>query len=434
LRRHRTKLRTESHCNHEEGVIITLVAVFLLFVIGAMAALSIDVVTFYTARSEAQLAADSGALAAARVLANSGVTSNPGNANLVLNAEALALNIATQVARQNNVGGRLLNTGEVTVNFNVTTPTNPRVTVQAQRTDIPTFFARIWGSTQVTVGASATAEAYNPSGAYQETGATTPVAPLCVKPWLLPNMDPSPGGTTIFDKDHGGITNTGLLGFPSTTAATRLRDACPGGNCSAGLPPPTAWKYYPGDPATTFAPPTQALPACSPALTTAYENSIAGCIPTPISCNSVANIDLSNYGAARNTETSDAVNCLTHSTGDQGDSVDPAFIPPPFEFLAGGDNPIVQTGALAAGTDVMISDSLVTVPVFDSSTPPTNSVTIIGFVQLFVNSDGLSNSAPNLGHIQTTVINMAGCGTGASGQSIIGNGASPVTVRLISSP
>ena len=128
------------------------------------------------------------------------------------------------------------------------------------------------------------------------------------------------------------------------------------------------------------------------------------------------------------------MNCLTHSTGNQGDSVDPAFIPPPFEFLAGGDNPIVQTGALAAGTDVMVSDSLVTVPVFDSSTPATNSVTIIGFVQLFVNSDGLSNSAPNLGHIQTTVINMAGCGTGASGQSIIGNGASPVTVRLISSP
>ena len=38
----------------------------MLFVIGAMAALSIDVVTLYTARSEAQLAADGAALAAAR--------------------------------------------------------------------------------------------------------------------------------------------------------------------------------------------------------------------------------------------------------------------------------------------------------------------------------------------------------------------------------
>jgi len=45
-----------------------LVAVFMLFVVGAMAALAIDVVTLYTARSEAQLAADGAALAAARRL------------------------------------------------------------------------------------------------------------------------------------------------------------------------------------------------------------------------------------------------------------------------------------------------------------------------------------------------------------------------------
>jgi len=62
---------------NEQGVIITLVAVFMLFVIGAMAALSIDVVTLYTARSEAQLAADSAALAGARVLANSGRPRTP---------------------------------------------------------------------------------------------------------------------------------------------------------------------------------------------------------------------------------------------------------------------------------------------------------------------------------------------------------------------
>jgi hypothetical protein len=36
--------------------------------------------------------------------------------------------------------------------------------------------------------------------------------------------------------------------------------------------------------------------------------------------------------------------------------------------------------------------------------------------------------------ISTTIINMAGCGTGASGQPILGNGASPVAVRLISPP
>ncbi|MGD0598814.1 MAG: pilus assembly protein TadG-related protein, partial [Terriglobales bacterium] len=74
-RRRKISGRKISGRKNQQGVIITLVAVFMLFVIGAMAALSIDVVTLYTARSEAQLAADAAALAGARVLANSGLTS-----------------------------------------------------------------------------------------------------------------------------------------------------------------------------------------------------------------------------------------------------------------------------------------------------------------------------------------------------------------------
>lgn len=69
------RYRSRSRCKNERGVVIVLVAVFMLFVMGAMAALSIDVVTMYTARSEAQLAADAASLAGARVLANSGMTS-----------------------------------------------------------------------------------------------------------------------------------------------------------------------------------------------------------------------------------------------------------------------------------------------------------------------------------------------------------------------
>ena len=148
---------------------IVLVAVVMLFVVGAMAALSIDVVTIYTARSEAQLAADAAALAGARVFANSGVTSDASRRS-TRNARNLATMIATQVASQNVVGGRTLNPStEVTVSFpNERDPafdTNPHVTVQTQRTDLPTFFARIWGRTANTVTASATAEAYNPSDA-----------------------------------------------------------------------------------------------------------------------------------------------------------------------------------------------------------------------------------------------------------------------------
>src|SRR5229473_7262989 len=135
-----------SHSNGERGVIITLVSVFMLFVMGAMAALSIDVVTLYTARSEAQLAADGAALAGARALANSGMTSNTTDAALTSNAETLASTVATQVARNNEVGGRNLAGSEVTVSFpNAGSPsfgTNPHVTVQVKRADLRTFFAR----------------------------------------------------------------------------------------------------------------------------------------------------------------------------------------------------------------------------------------------------------------------------------------------------
>jgi Flp pilus assembly protein TadG len=436
----------------ERGVVILLVAVFLLFVVGAMAALAIDVVTLYTARSEAQLAADAAALAGARALANSGMTSNPADANLLLNAKALALAIATQVATHNDVGGRTLNPGtEVVVSFNDGDPsfgTNPRVTVQTTRNDLPTFFARIWGSNALAVKASATAEAYNPSGA---GSGQVPVELTCVKPWLLPNLDPSSTSvppTAIFDAGSGAIEATAtankLLGWTSTGSATQLQDSCTrvtGGSCSVTPPllPPAPWHYYPGDDATTFPHPTSSLPACTPVLTTNYQESIAGCIQKPISCNSLANIDVTAYpNPSRDSDTADAVNCLTHATNNAGDAdrVDPVVTPsPPFQFLAGTDNPVAIANPTLVGKDVMVSSSLVTVPVFDQTsgswqTTGTN-VQIIGFVQLFLNPSSIAASGTG---VNTTVINLAGCGTSATGTPILGNGASPVAVRLITPP
>lgn len=435
-------MRTNSRRNHEQGIVILVVAVFLLFVVGAMAALAIDVVTFYTARSEAQLAADGAALAGARVLANSGLTS----AADPLGAEALATTIATQVAANNQVGGRLLNPTEVVVTFNdgaTTFTTDPHVTVRVQRTDLPTFFARIWGSKQVTVAAAATAETYNPSGAYALTGATIPVAPICVKPWLLPNIDPtSPNGapTPIFDPDKGTISNPGLVGWASPNGALsiRLHARCTT-PCGAGNLTTVKWQYYQGD-ETSFPHPTQALPACAPPLVTDFQKSIAGCVQTPIVCgtvNSQVNINTVD-NANRDTDAAAAVDCLTHTSSNNGDTIAAALAPPvPFEFIAGADNPIPGLD----GNDVMVSDSLVTVPVFDSrpwssGTDVTSPVTVIGFVQLFLNPTGAAvrTTGPNAYNIGTKIINIAGCGTLASGQPILGNGASPVPVRLISPP
>ena len=116
----------------------------MLFVVGAMAALSIDVATLYTARSEAQLAADAAALAGARVLANSGATSTT-DTTAMTNAWIRARAIAFQVAERNQVGGANLTAAEVTISdLPAGTNANPTFTVRVQKNDLPTFFARIW--------------------------------------------------------------------------------------------------------------------------------------------------------------------------------------------------------------------------------------------------------------------------------------------------
>lgn len=422
--------------NDERGIVILLVAVVLLFVVGAMAALSIDVVTFYTARSEAQMAADSAALAGARVLANSGLTSN----GTPVTAEALATTIAQEVAMRNVVGGRTLfpASGEVTVTFNdgdASFVTNPRVTVQTKRTDLPTFFARIWGSATVTVHATATAEAYNPSGATALGSTPIPVAPMCVKPMVLPNMSP-PGGGNIIDPATGAITDNSLVG--RNISGTQLTSICGTGNGPTGCRnplwftnvTPTTWQFYPGD-QTSFPAPTTSLPSCAGSFN-AYQQSIAGCVATPIACGSTINLDTGPHNGMHQ-DTRNAINCLTNATNNAADSVDQTSLPPnaPFQFLTGVDNPVVQAGSLPAATDVLVSDSIVTLPIYNSSAPTTSTVTVIGFVQVFLNQDG--NSANNNG-ATSQVINIAGCGTGATGQPIIGNGASPIPVRLITPP
>jgi len=118
----------------------------------------------------------------------------------------------------------------------------------------------------------------------------------------------------------------------------------------------------------------------------------------------------------------------------QTDKIDTLALPsPPFQFLAGSDNPVPG----ASGSDVLVSDSLVTIPVIDSTMPITNPVTVIGFLQVFLNPSGgtLAYSGPaGSNEIEATIINMAGCGNTATGTPILGNGASPVAVRLISPP
>jgi hypothetical protein len=177
-------------------------------------------------------------------------------------------------------------------------------------------------------------------------------------------------------------------------------------------------------------------------LSSGYQNSIAGCIQTPISCSQLANIDTNTYSGDRATDTADAVNCLTHATNSGGGDTVTSTNPPtvPFEFAIGADNPVAVLTPTLVNTNTMVSSSLVTVPVFDivvTGVSGTNNQ-LVGFVQLFLNPDGIAtpdSGVGSYGNVKTTVINMVGCaGTSVGATGVVGNGASPVAVRLVTPP
>src|SRR5580698_4686462 len=96
--------------HRERGVTLALVAVAIFSII-AMASLSIDVGTLYQASAEAQRAADSAALAAARAISISGITGAATPTTDTLQRQQIcggASSVATQtavaVAQQNTIG------------------------------------------------------------------------------------------------------------------------------------------------------------------------------------------------------------------------------------------------------------------------------------------------------------------------------------------
>ena len=211
---------TKSARQGERGVTMILVVLAMLSML-AIVALAVDVITLYSARSETQRAADAGALAAAKMLVDMGVTTDP-TATVPTAAQIDAATKAAQsVAVNDMIAGRQVQTGDVTLTFPGNgTPTfnvNPKVTVTVQNTNLPTFFSRIWSRAALTVRASATAEGFNPSNSASITGGTAvPVIARGVKPFLIPNCNPTggpcgPGAVPLFDKGTGVIT-TGIIG------------------------------------------------------------------------------------------------------------------------------------------------------------------------------------------------------------------------------
>jgi len=446
----------------ERGVTIALVALAMVAIM-AIAALSIDVVTLYLANAEMQRVADTAALSAARILSLTGMTGDPGNSTANWqNTCTLATQVANAIAQQNTVSGAQLTSSQVTVTFpnnsdpagcTGTSPAfgvNPLVSVLVRRTDVPTFFARIFSIFNsnwraATVSASATAEAFNPSNSNNVnngggTGTVIPVQPRCVKPWLIPNLDPGQNGTGAFLNLDGSIAagaqgirlaggTSGVIGDTFELNANCQGNGSPCQPRTGAITDNVVARYWPAKTVNA----STAVPSCGAG--TLYEEAVAGCDDTTIYACGVPNAnvaDLSENPKGPSGDSTAGAQCLTHESGGAGqDTLDTTTYP--FKILAGSNNPLVASGSLPSGTLITASPSLVSLPIYDSSASPTfttggmTNVTVIGFLQLFINSVNSGNS-----RINVTVLNVAGCGNGTA--ATVGTpvaGSSPVPVRLV---
>jgi Putative Flp pilus-assembly TadE/G-like len=437
---------------HERGQTMIFVAISIVSLL-ALAALAIDIVTLYVARTEIQRAADAAALAAAKAIADSGVTTLQSGDPQLGPAQTLAQNMATAaVSAMVNLTSTINLVSGAPPTMTTTTPIpidftrqgNPHVTVALQRTNLPTFFSKIWARSAATVTATATAEVYNPAN----LPTFTPISPRSVKPWLVANADPTHPALLIpppFIDSTTGFVELGVTGETFNLTA----DCAPGPGCALADNPPKAIPSTTNPPKVEYVPlqvvanSKNVCPACAGA--TDYEQSIecadvntyiapscGGGAPNATWDNSV------NPGAGGVTglSASGAV-CLTHATsaglGRGQDVLDPSPWP---------GNPMTITVPLS-GNLVTTSSSIVTIPIIDTCVgagcfpAAGGAVTVIGFMQAFINQvqDG-GTPGTTAGDINITVLNIAGCSASPNGANPVvgGAGTSPVPVRLITSP
>jgi Flp pilus assembly protein TadG len=485
--------RSQAQPSNERGVTIALVAAAMVGII-SMAALSIDIGTLYEAKAQAQRAADAGALTAARIISTSGITGDPNNSasswqptcgGAGSTATLAAISIAQ--AQSNFVAGSAIPAAQVLVTYGAGSAggsnsdcaglgqafaVNPMVTVKVQQTNLPIFFARVFSLvggnfSSASVSATATAEVFNPSnsGNFASGGEVVPVQPRCVKPWIMPNMDPlnppfcNPGTCKNFVSTvagaegsilNGGISLNGSGGGVIGETFNLAPDCGPTGNCNAIRLPPAPFfvnppkANAPNVPATTPQPNLQYLPGLAPATSSAapscasgpYQQAIAGCdqttayqcgVPSPSATNP-NQVDLTENPIGAAGDTSTAVQCLTHESSlgsapsGQDQLVTSSY---PFQIQAGTSNPLNITGNISS------SNSIVSLPIYDGGALAAGnqpSVTIVGFLQVFINYINTDGS------LNVTVMNVAGCGNTVPAGTQPLYGTSPVPIRLITPP
>ena len=442
--------------NGERGVTMIIVVIAMMSML-AMVALAVDVITLYAARSEAQRAADAAALAAAKMLVDAGVTGDPTliNPTVQSTAQTLATQAAQSVAGQATIAGRSIAAGDVTVTFpnggnSASFAINPTVNVTVQNTNLPTFFARIWSRAALTVRATATAEGFNPSNSLSLNGGTgVPVIARGVKPFLLPNCDPvnpnNPvsncvgGVPRFFDAATGALVNPGPAPTGIIGETFNVSSDCTGAGPGCTLGPATAGLYYPAQ----MPPTTDACPSSCGGGGTNFETDIECSNPTPISCSNTAptapivnslTVDGTVFPEGGGGPAQSGVECLIHQRPGNGQDTLATPITYPVQIQVGNNHPLEGTPSLSANNYITTSDSLVTVPVYEplpGSAAPGGPVNIIGFLQVFINRAWPAGGGPKAGSFDVTIVNVSGCGNGATGTAVYTGSSSAVPIRLI---
>jgi len=423
--------------NSERGATIIVVTICLAALVG-MAALAIDVASLYVARGEAQRAADAAALAGASIFVRSGITSVSGMDQTAICQSAQAA--AAAIAAKNTIAGQ---TPTITSSCTFDTadlPGNPQITVKIQSGTLPTFFAKIWGGAASTASASATAEAYNASDSSAPISAPIAVA---VKPWLLPNCDPSSATctpTSNFFVDSNGIANNGsFLGH--TIQLRRISSGSTGGNGSL----PSNLSFYPLNVPVTSPPvcPGNAN-SCASVGSNQYLDNIACSSQFQLACGQPIGSGQQvtvQTGFGLSNLTKSGARCLMHANGDglgQGQDILQESLPDtlPAQLEPGENNPNTAF-ALAGSDNISRSDSIVTVPLYNGSALCSSGVcngpaSVVGFLQL-----GLTQTFSSGNQIEAIILNAVSCGKVAyppSGTVVSGGGFSPIPVRLVRNP
>ncbi len=326
---------------------------------------------------------------------------------------AAANAVAGAVATQNQVAGQNVSAGNVAITCNTATAGNPQITVSVQRTNIPTFFARIWGRTASSVSATSTAEAYNPSGA------VVPISVSGVKPWLVPNCDPAHAGPTgnpncpgfayLIDPTSGSIENTGATSLVGKTVA--LTHVAGGTKPQAYAGPPYRLDYYrinlPINPPQPLCPSTSLVPTCAQVGSDDYLDNIACSSTSQFSCGqtiglgqTVTVLSAGGFGV----KTNEGTQCLIHAGGAGLNQDQDVFTPSggasPVRIDGGDNNP---NPALQGVQNISRSDSVVTVPIFQGGVGGdlcpggacNQTGTIVGFLQLGITRTVNPTDAPN---------------------------------------